>query len=67
MLNDEASTLIDKIEIDLQRMRAIDPVLKTSLIVRLDRLRTLVAQPTSGHICSSTSASTSTPALAAHG
>jgi hypothetical protein len=43
MSNAEASALIDQIEADLQRMRAMDPALKTSLIAKLDRLRALAA------------------------
>jgi hypothetical protein len=34
--------LIDSLELDLERMRNIDPALRASMIARLDQLRTLV-------------------------
>jgi hypothetical protein len=34
--------LIDSLELDLERMRNIDPALKASMIARLDQLRRMV-------------------------
>jgi len=34
--------LIDSLELDLERMRNIDPALRASMIARLDQLRRMV-------------------------
>jgi hypothetical protein len=38
----EVQQLIDSLEADLDRMRALDPALKASMLARLDALRKLV-------------------------
>ncbi|WP_269453893.1 hypothetical protein [Paraburkholderia tropica] len=38
-----AQEIIDSLELDLERMRNIDPALRASMVARLDELRRMVS------------------------
>lgn len=43
-MNTELQAVIDSIEADVQRVRNMDPALKTSIVAKLDQARALDAQ-----------------------